>query len=80
MCHESRKIQVKFKKQFTFFAISVFKKVNIDVWLNCHDLLKISDVSVWFRTSFIFECYTLGSYRVSTMENLRPFGRELLKG
>jgi hypothetical protein len=48
--------QGKFKsssKHFTFNDISVFKKVNLNVWQTCHDLFEISSVTVWFRSHSI---------------------------
>jgi hypothetical protein len=54
------------EKQFTFNSISVFKKVQLNLWQNCHDLFWISGVPVWFRCNHIFGCYILSGHRAIT--------------
>jgi hypothetical protein len=69
ICCESRKIEVKVKDLFNFNAISVLKKVNLNVWQTCHVLFEISGVPVWFRSHHIFKCFLLGGNRASTMSH-----------
>ena len=57
------------QKHFTFSAISVLKKVNLNVWQTCHNLFEISGVPVWFRSHHIFECFPLGVNRARTMSH-----------
>jgi hypothetical protein len=64
--------QGKFKlssKTFTFNAISVLKKVNLNVWHTNHHLFKISGGPVWFKSHHIFECYNFSGYRASSMSH-----------
>jgi hypothetical protein len=41
------------QRLFNYNAISVFIKVNLNVWQTCHDLFQIPGVLVWFRSHHI---------------------------
>ncbi len=56
-------------KHYNFNAISVLKKVNLNLWQTCHHLFQISGVPAWFRSHHIFEWYPVCGYRASTMSH-----------